>query len=102
MLKRRQSSNELDRYLKDELLPQKEEVDILEWWKTNVSKYPVLSTMARDILAIPASTVPSESAFSTGGRVVSDYRRSLTPSTVEVLICLQDWLKLAGMYCFIY
>ena len=97
MLKRRQSSNELDRYLKDELLPRKEEVDILEWWKTNVSKYPVLSTMARDILAIPASTVPSESAFSTGGRVVSDYRSSLTPSTVEVLICLQDWLKLAGM-----
>ena len=95
--KRRQSSNELDRYLKEELLPRKEEVDILEWWKTNVSNYPVLSKMARDILAIPASTVPSESAFSTGGRVVSDYRSSLTPSTVEVLICLQDWLKAAGM-----
>jgi hypothetical protein len=72
--KRRQTSNELERYLKEELLPRKKEVDILQWWKVNSSKYPMLSKMARDILAIPASTVPSESAFSTGGRVVSDRR----------------------------
>ena len=94
--KRRQSSNELDGYLKEELTPRKEEVDILDWWKNNSSKYPVLSKMARDILAIPASTVPSESAFSTGGRVISDYRSSLSCSTVEMLICLQDWFKVAG------
>ena len=68
----------------------------------NSSKYPVLSKMARDVLAIPASTVPSESAFSTGGRVVSDYRSRLGCSTVEMQICLQDWLKAAGMYVFIY
>ena len=98
--KRRESSNEMDRYLREELLPRKEEVDILQWWKINSSKYPVLSKMARDILAIPASTVRSESAFSTRGRIVSDYRSRLTCSTVEVLICLQDWLKAAGMYVF--
>uniref|UniRef100_A0ACD5X2F8 Uncharacterized protein n=1 Tax=Avena sativa TaxID=4498 RepID=A0ACD5X2F8_AVESA len=93
--KRRQSSNELDRYLKEELTPRKEEVDILQWWKISSSKYPVLSKMARDILAIPASTVPSESAFSTGGRVISDYRSSLACSTIEALICLQDWFRAA-------
>jgi hypothetical protein len=59
--KKQQSSNELDRYLKEELTPRKVEVDILEWWKINSSKYPILSKMARDILAIPPSTVPSES-----------------------------------------
>jgi hypothetical protein len=93
-----QSSNELDRYLKEDLTPRKVEVDILEWWKINSSKYLVLSKMARDILAIPASTVPSESAFSTGGRVISDYRSSLACSTVEALVCLQDWFKAACTY----
>lgn len=33
-------------------------------------KYYVLSRMARDILVIPVSTVFSESAFSTCGRVL--------------------------------
>jgi hypothetical protein len=57
------------------------------------SQYPVLSRIARDILAVPASVVPFESAFSTGQRVVSDYRCRLKSTTVETLICLQDWLK---------
>jgi Sec-independent protein translocase protein TatA len=96
--KKQQSSNELDRYLKEELTARKAEVDILEWWKINSSKYPVLSKMARDILAISASTVPSESAFSTGGRVISDYSSGLVCSTVEALVCLQDWFKAACTY----
>lgn len=32
--------------------------NLLQWWKTNKNKYPVLSTMARDYLAICASAVP--------------------------------------------
>ncbi|GAU34710.1 hypothetical protein TSUD_29520 [Trifolium subterraneum] len=40
--------------------------DLLNWWKVNSTKYPILGQMARDILAIPLSTVASESAFSTG------------------------------------
>lgn len=93
--KRQQSSNELDQYLKEQLTPRKEKVDMLHWWKTKSEIYPVLSKIARDVLAIPASTVPSESAFSTGGRVISDYRSSLAPTTVEALMCLQDWFKAA-------
>ena len=49
--------------------------------------------MAKDILAIPLSTVASESAFSTGGRVLDVFRSSLAPNTVEALIYAQDWLK---------
>ncbi|XP_050896673.1 uncharacterized protein LOC127103460 [Lathyrus oleraceus] len=67
--------------------------DILNWWKVNSTKYPTLGIMARDILAMPISTVASESAFSTGGRVLSCYRSSLTPNTVEALICAQNWLR---------
>ncbi|KAI5350598.1 hypothetical protein L3X38_003489 [Prunus dulcis] len=32
-----------------------------------------------------------ESCFRAGGRVVSEKRASLSPSTIEALICLKDW-----------
>ncbi|CAN0925081.1 Putative AC transposase [Linum grandiflorum] len=67
--------------------------DILGWWKTNSVKYPILSDIARDILAVPISTVPSESAFSTGGRVLDSFRSSLSLQIVEALICCGDWIR---------
>ncbi|KAK4280640.1 hypothetical protein QN277_012239 [Acacia crassicarpa] len=87
---------ELDRYIatnsRDEI-PSQSEFDILSWWKANSEKYKILSHMARDVLAMPVSTVASESAFSTGGRVVDHYRSSLSPKMTEALICSQNWLQ---------
>ncbi|XP_055959716.1 zinc finger BED domain-containing protein RICESLEEPER 2-like [Mercurialis annua] len=85
--------SELDLYLGEAVVANEENFDILRWWKLNSERLPVLSKMARDILAVPVSTVASESAFSTGGRVLDDFRSSLTPTLVEALICTQDWLK---------
>ena len=90
--------DEVDSYLLDPLVQiTKEEstkyFNILLWWKVNGNKYPILAAIAKDILAIQVSTVASESAFSTGGRVISDFRSSLTPKSVEALICMQNWLR---------
>lgn len=49
--------------------------------------------MARDILTIPISTVSSESAFSTEGRVLDPYHSSLKAETIEALICTQNRIK---------
>jgi hypothetical protein len=49
--------------------------------------------MARDVLAIPITTVASESIFSTSGRILDDFRTSLTPFMLEALVCTQDWLR---------
>ncbi|TYK01651.1 zinc finger BED domain-containing protein RICESLEEPER 2-like isoform X3 [Cucumis melo var. makuwa] len=55
--------------------------------------YLIISQVARDIYSIPISTVPSEFAFSTGGRVLDSFRSSLTPQTAEELICAQNWIQ---------
>ncbi|KAL5715379.1 hypothetical protein ACHQM5_017207 [Ranunculus cassubicifolius] len=87
--------HEVDRYIMDpiEKVDPDLDFDILKWWKHNGVKYPGLATIARDILAIPVSTVASEACFSTGGRVVNSFRASLTPKMVEALICCQNWLR---------
>jgi hypothetical protein len=66
--------------------------DVLGWWKRRAEKFPILSSMARDFLAIPLSTVASESAFSCGGRILGDTRSSLTPNMLQALVCAKDWL----------
>ncbi|XP_077246039.1 zinc finger BED domain-containing protein RICESLEEPER 2-like [Tasmannia lanceolata] len=86
-------ASELERYLQEENHVDDPKFDILSWWKINSSKYPILSQMARDILSIPVSTVASESAFNTGGRVLDKYRSSMSPGVVQALVCTQDWLR---------
>ncbi|MCI34918.1 hypothetical protein A2U01_0056139, partial [Trifolium medium] len=88
-----EQQNELERYLSDPAVDDEAKFDILTWWKQNCTRYPVLAAMAREIMAIPVSTVASESAFSTGGRVLDTYRSSLSPGMVAALICTQSWLK---------
>ncbi|CAN1136510.1 Putative AC transposase, partial [Linum perenne] len=91
------SRTELESYLNADREPYdpkaQQMFDILGWCKTKDVKYPVLSDIARDILAIKISTVPSESAFSTGGRVLDSFRSSLSPKIVEAVICCGDWMR---------
>jgi len=91
-----QMTTELDRYLEENPIPRSQEFDILKWWMGNATKYPILACIARDLLAIPASSVAAESAFSTSERIISDFRSSLTPEAVEALICTQDWYRAEG------
>lgn len=84
--------SELDAYLAESIYQVEDDsdFDVLQWWKASATKYPTLSKMARDILAIPITTVASESTFSTSGRVLDSYRSSLLPDTVQALVCGGD------------
>lgn len=89
------SKSELEKYLTendDDDETAGANFSVLKWWKVNSPRFPILSLLARDVLAIPISTVASESVFSTGGRVLDAFRSSLTPRVVQALICTQDWL----------
>jgi hypothetical protein len=87
------SKSEIDQYYLEDVEKRSPNFDILNWWKVNSTKFLILSKIARDVLAIPVTTVASESAFSTGGRVLDPFRSSLAPKTVEALVCTQNWLR---------
>ncbi|XP_026436551.1 zinc finger BED domain-containing protein RICESLEEPER 2-like [Papaver somniferum] len=77
--------SEVERYLSEQIYsPTKDKkegskFDILTWWKSNAARFDILSLIARDILVIPVSSVASESAFSTGKRILGHFRSSLRP-----------------------
>jgi hypothetical protein len=87
------SKSELDKYLSEDTEDREKKLDILVWWKDNANRLPILAQLARNVLAMPISTVASESAFSTSGRILDDFHTSLTPFMVEALVCAQDWLR---------
>ena len=89
------SKTELKIYLSESTIEEEASFNILKWWKLNSERFPVLSILARDMLAVPISTVASKSTFSTGGRVLNCFRSSLTPKVVEALICGQDWIRIS-------
>ena len=55
----------------------------LVWWKNNQAKIPILTKIARDYLAMQASSVPSERGFSSSGLTVRDMRSRLHPMTIR-------------------
>ena len=79
---------ELDAYL---VLPQAhhvtksgEDFSILSWWKEHSHMFPNLSKMARQYLALPASSAGVERLFSAAGRMNSSFRKSTTEESLEV------------------
>ncbi|GJZ51172.1 zinc finger BED domain-containing protein RICESLEEPER 2-like protein [Tanacetum coccineum] len=91
-------SSEYEQYLKTDFvsgLQPKDfaSYDVLGFWKSKENQFPVLSRMAMDILSVQASSVASESAFSTSGRLLTIRRTRLTPESLEMCMCLKDHLN---------
>ena len=82
----------MDLYLEERKYKQTD-MDILDYWQKNSTRYPILSLMARDIMSIPITTVASESTFSIGGKVLTSLRSSLRPQNAECIICTRNWLR---------
>jgi hypothetical protein len=87
------TKSEFEKYLSEDNEDDTKSFDILAWWKLNESIFPIVARLARNVLAIPISTVASESVFSMGGWVLDDFRTSLTPFMLQSIICIQDWLQ---------
>ena len=68
-------------------------LDVMAWWRRHQMAFPTLAMMVRDVFAVPVSTVPFESCFSSANRILSDKRSKLGPHVFERLVCLKDWIQ---------
>ena len=60
---------ELDCYLEAPCVPMK--TNPTNFWKDNCKRYPYLSTIAKDVLLVPASSAPVERLFSVAGKFLT-------------------------------
>ncbi len=84
-------SDELDRYQADHIPSLGIEATRLYhnpqgWWRENGSRFPRLAILARQYLAMPATSVPSEQLFSDAGNIVSVKRGRLADHVVSQLV----------------
>lgn len=89
------SKNEIAQYIKEPRAQGK--TNILQWWKANEKTYPTLAKMARDYLAIPATSVPAERLFSRASLVIRKHRNRLTNEAGRWLLCLNSWVKVKDL-----
>lgn len=75
--------------------PVKQDTDILRYWSSKEYQFPTIARIARDHLAIPATSAASESVFSHGGDIVTEKRNRLGACNTRRLLCLRDWGVLA-------
>ncbi|KFX93411.1 hypothetical protein O988_06834 [Pseudogymnoascus sp. VKM F-3808] len=71
-----------------------EHTDILKYWCAKQYQYPVIARIARDHLAIPATSAASERVFSNGSDIITKKRNRLSPPTIRYLLCLRNWGKI--------
>lgn len=87
-----QLKKEIEMYRKDGTTIALHDCPLL-WWKMHLMEYPLLANVAKQVLCIPGTSVPSERVFSTAGDVVSAQRATLSPENVDMLIFLKQNIR---------
>ncbi|KAK3218131.1 hypothetical protein Dsin_012101 [Dipteronia sinensis] len=67
--------------------------DILHWWKEHERYFPILAMIAKQILSTPVSTVAVEQQFSAGGNILDPKRSLMSPKSLQIQACVEDWTK---------
>lgn len=73
--------------------------DLLSFWKKRTTSFPLLSTLARALLCIPATSTPSERVFSVAGLVLTAKRSRLMPQRVNKIIFIHDNYRVCKDCC---
>lgn len=85
-------SEELNRYLSMHLDLDNIKSNPLIFWKETRYNFPLLSSLARQLHSIPATTAAVERVFSGGGLVVNERRTNLGPSQLDNILFLRSVL----------
>jgi hypothetical protein len=79
-------TNEIENYLKLDVNCD----DVLRFWQLSGDTYPHLKRLAQIVLAIPATSTPSEQVFSTTGLIINAKRTMLLPENVGKIQVIHD------------
>ena len=82
--------NELNLYL--ESACELEDVNILDYWKLNSNKFPILSKIAKYYLCCLGSSVLSETAFKKSSSFLSKKRSKMSFNNLRNLMLVDDWI----------
>ena len=52
-----------------------------------------MATIAKNIFSTPVSTMAVEQEFSAGGNILDERRSCLTPKSLQIQVCVDDWTK---------
>lgn len=78
----------------DDIYSQDGDIDVLSYWREKQKQFPVLSCIAKQIFAIPASNTIAERLFSTSKNIISEKRTNLGSEKVNQLLFLQKNLTM--------
>ncbi|RKK06792.1 hypothetical protein BFJ65_g18346 [Fusarium oxysporum f. sp. cepae] len=88
------SVSEMDKYLR--LEPQDTQEPI-QWWRDHKPSFPVLSSFALDVFAIPAMATDCERQFSLAKLTLTSQRLAMGADTLERVHCLRNWVRHGGV-----
>jgi len=81
---------EIERYLKTCFTLDSATDNLFEFWEQQQDMYPILSSIALDILIIPASNTSVERLFSTSEAIVTNKRNRLNTAKIDKLMFLKS------------
>jgi hypothetical protein len=86
-------NREVEEYLLLSQVPSTMIVDLLGWWKSRSKMWPNLSKMARQLLALPATSGCVERFLTAGGVMHGDLRKRLKEDILDIQLFVKNkWL----------
>ena len=80
---------EVLKYLSLPAIQHTDDFDLLGWWRTHQNLFPNLAMMARQYLALPASSAGVERLFSAAGEMHDKKRKRTLESTLSMMLNIQ-------------
>lgn len=67
--------------------------DALDWWRANSARFPRLSMMARDLLAVQGTSAEPDELFTSRGEDLHKRRYCLSFVNVRPVLCVNSWMQ---------
>jgi hypothetical protein len=85
-------NSEVERWINQPCLPlETMPNEAKAYMQSKAYEFPIITQIARDYLAIPATSAPSERVFSVAGNLISKKRTRIASENVRYVLCLRSW-----------